>query len=604
MTRFHISEYFLNDVDDQPPFYKGLLSYGIAPGGRQTRLILAMFLISVFALLVTPVVVLEDKKAVQSSDIIAKVENGAGAQFKELLTTKFNLMLNATERYSAIVLINGSNVVAKDANGNLIANGVAGKDDTFIIQSAIDHFSSGNAIIYISSGTYYITSTLILSHDGIAIRGAGGSIFGGSARTTLIQDANCNVIECIGTFQNNGEGHHNQISISDLLIKNDGNHTGIGINAGAINGLWIERVGFDKLTGGAIYAREIFNGCVTWCDVHFCGSAANRRASIYFGISGPNSTLIGSNYTVSKNTGIKIAFNLHEVDQYRGLECVMLESSEVFSNWYEGAVLEANKYPTDAYIYGEFVDTQIHNNYITFYNVGQAADATGICLTGWFSSVYDNTITMAGIGIVAESNYPNIHDNIIHECKYDGIVANASIVHGNQFGKITNNWIGFAESIGYNAIYVEDTNNWIIGNNTIIEYTKGITLTNASYCSVQNNRIQNDTTNRSDIGIDEVGTSDNNIISNNQLKSLKYPIIKAGPHTVCRYNQGYATENKGLSTGTGKEQTIAHGLVAVPSKVVVVPTIKGVIVSGVWADAKNIYCSVTRGKPFNWSAEV
>ena len=63
-------------------------------------------------------------------------------------------------------------------------------------------------------------------------------------------------------------------------------------------------------------------------------------------------------------------------------------------------------------------------------------------------------------------------------------------------------------------------------------------------------------------------------------------------------------KNSGSSTGTGAEQTIAHGLVAAPNKVVITPTVAGTTVAGWWADDANIYVTVTNGKTYNWSAEI
>ena len=67
---------------------------------------------------------------------------------------------------------------------------------------------------------------------------------------------------------------------------------------------------------------------------------------------------------------------------------------------------------------------------------------------------------------------------------------------------------------------------------------------------------------------------------------------------------GLNNKSSGSSTGTGAEQTIAHGLIAAPSKVVIVPTVTDGLVVKVWADTANIYPTVTSGKAFNWSAEV
>lgn len=69
-------------------------------------------------------------------------------------------------------------------------------------------------------------------------------------------------------------------------------------------------------------------------------------------------------------------------------------------------------------------------------------------------------------------------------------------------------------------------------------------------------------------------------------------------------NVGYVTENSGNSTGTGAEQTIPHGLVGTPNNVVIIPTASGATVSGLYANATNIYVTVTSGKTYNWYASL
>lgn len=70
--------------------------------------------------------------------------------------------------------------------------------------------------------------------------------------------------------------------------------------------------------------------------------------------------------------------------------------------------------------------------------------------------------------------------------------------------------------------------------------------------------------------------------------------------------------NRGDSTGTGSEQTIAHGLGTVPKRVYAYPTEDPAGTVFTWkapiseggADATNIYITVTSGKDFTWIAEV
>lgn len=67
----------------------------------------------------------------------------------------------------------------------------------------------------------------------------------------------------------------------------------------------------------------------------------------------------------------------------------------------------------------------------------------------------------------------------------------------------------------------------------------------------------------------------------------------------------YITENSGTSSGTGSEQTIAHGLSATPNRVYLTPSASGITVinENKAADATNIYPIVTSGKAYYWKAE-
>ena len=68
----------------------------------------------------------------------------------------------------------------------------------------------------------------------------------------------------------------------------------------------------------------------------------------------------------------------------------------------------------------------------------------------------------------------------------------------------------------------------------------------------------------------------------------------------------YADYARGTSSGTGSEQTIAHGLSAKPTAVKIYPTEDpaGTVIA--WgspsADTTNIYPIVTSGKDYTWEA--
>jgi hypothetical protein len=74
--------------------------------------------------------------------------------------------------YDAMVFIEGTSVIAVDSNGSVISRGVAGTDDTTVIQAAIDSVTAGT--VYISSGTYYFS--YIYLHSDIRLVGTKGTV--------------------------------------------------------------------------------------------------------------------------------------------------------------------------------------------------------------------------------------------------------------------------------------------------------------------------------------------------------------------------------------------------------------------------------------------
>ena len=85
--------------------------------------------------------------------------------------------------------------------------------------------------------------------------------------------------------------------------------------------------------------------------------------------------------------------------------------------------------------------------------------------------------------------------------------------------------------------------------------------------------------------------------------------FKIGDGSTAWTSLAYSGErkNSGTSTGTGSEQTIAHGLGAAPKRVEAYPTEDPAGTVFVWGtpgkDATNIYITVTSGKDYTWIAE-
>lgn len=80
----------------------------------------------------------------------------------------------------------------------------------------------------------------------------------------------------------------------------------------------------------------------------------------------------------------------------------------------------------------------------------------------------------------------------------------------------------------------------------------------------------------------------------------------AGATVIHVGTKGAGTANKGTSTGTGSQQTIAHLLAAIPTDVTLSEYNTGAAVpyQSAAADATNIYVTATNAKTYTWRAEV
>jgi hypothetical protein len=89
--------------------------------------------------------------------------------------------LELKKPYDAMVFIKGSEVIAVDSEGTKIASGTAGTDDATVIQAAIDTITCpggpygpvGGGSIYVSSGEYHLSSSLIIDTSYVTFRGDG-----------------------------------------------------------------------------------------------------------------------------------------------------------------------------------------------------------------------------------------------------------------------------------------------------------------------------------------------------------------------------------------------------------------------------------------------
>lgn len=101
-------------------------------------------------------------------------------------------------------------------------------------------------------------------------------------------------------------------------------------------------------------------------------------------------------------------------------------------------------------------------------------------------------------------------------------------------------------------------------------------------------------------------TAKNNIVAyNNVYNNNGTNIFDAGTDTEYYGNFGWVTENTGSSTGTGAQQTIAHGLDVTPIDVILWDIETGSLpYQSAAADATNIYITASINDDYGWKAEI
>lgn len=399
--------------------------------------------------------------------------------------------------YDAMVYKDGTNVFAIDDQGNIIKRGIAGTDDTEVIQSAIDYLPE-NGVLSFHKGNYVITSTISrLTHFSIEGNGAvmdmrtlddycfdlGNPLSLGSTRNVkpFIRD-----IVFYGDIVNTSSW---AIRISNLAYYYINNikirllYNGIKLNG-------VSYTNIDEVRGAIYY------GTVIEVASLYVGGTPYRCNSV---------TIKNCENSASHAYGVKI---LCTGDSYTQPQHVIVQNC-----WFEN---------TGCGIYSEGQGVVIDNN-----NMLTTSGGVGIHLkynSGTFHSseetiISKNKISASGAGcscIILETPYrQNITNNILYSSPgnvinirtnnaqgliiegnyiiisstgvgiYNEKEITRSIINGNTFyGSTSSTLVGTSisgtDDIRYNSI----CNNLIIGNEYFINNTS------TTYCGIFGNNLK------------------------------------------------------------------------------------------------------------------
>lgn len=181
--------------------------------------------------------------------------------------------------------------------------------------------------------------------------------------------------------------------------------------------------------------------------------------------------------------------------------------------------------------------------------------------------------------------YEQVFQSVIAGCYFDWspTIAHIEITKFSNRNTI----MGCCLNHGTVGILLKSGFNTIIANN-IHKGGEGIRLENADRCVVHGNNIEG----VDDYGIYLVGGASENVVEANKITACGKGIyarydasnnviifndcwnnavnydIHSNAVRICKFNNGYATENSGVATGLSNGAYIAHGLADVPSVVV------------------------------------
>lgn len=194
---------------------------------------------------------------------------------------------------------------------------------------------------------------------------------------------------------------------------------------------------------------------------------------------------------------------------------------------------------------------------------------------------------------------------------FAGNTFNRSARHGLYIEGTDNNVSGnfFNDNTGAGlCLLAAGSYNNIIGNHFYNNggygggHDEGIEI-NGDYNTIVGNKFRKGASQLYAIRI--MAGGDYNFISENDFRDggITAAINNAGANNIIRYNAGYITENKGKSTGTGAQQTIAHGLNITPTYVLLTDEDSGANpYQSAACDATNIYITAVNTKKWQWMA--
>ena len=449
----------------------------------------------------------------------------------------------------------------------------SGSNPTTVINNTINDLTSGSIIVFKDSlnltspinpkGNSYI----ILDGNNVCIT------YVGLSATIFAEDCTYTTIKNFNIYASGSDSLAYGIWLHDCSYCNVENNIVDNIPSA---GIWIQS------TSNIVNGIHVLNNRVTTCGlggISGFGIGFNDNS----GSGGYN--LIQGNYVENTFTsGIKL-YSLND-------------NSKIINN----TIIN----PSHGGIHGYGINEYGSNNCLIEGNIINCLDGSsgsGIGINGVNVVVNDNEIfnsLLYGISITTGSNGCIVTNNLISGSNSEGINA-------NMVSLCTVDMNTIIQPAAYSIELISISGSSCSNNKILNSTSRGIVLQDSVKTLIANNVAHIST-----YGCIETGTSDYNLIVDNNFTSiLNFGLLITGSNTIARNNMGnnsnYICENKGYTTINNSSGSFAHGLRDMPTSVIM--TTSGSIPlelswlpsgsTGVW-----VYHNGTPPVGVYWKAEV
>lgn len=509
--------------------------------------------------------------------------------------------------YSAIIFMDGDMCVAEDNVGNVISEQAKSDYVSNVIQAAADKVGQGRIFVKKQSESYVIKS-------GVTLPTKTSFVSDGAKLDLTNLDSLFLTIGSEGVLEENLA--HVEISGFYLLGDTTNLNTKFLKATNVPRVLSISNINHDLINNlievrGASYSARIsnVNGSRlkgTWIKF----SAFDVESTTYV----PNACSIShcelSNYSndTSASTGITILSSPTKPIDGIQISNVWIEQLQtlIYNEGFATRITNCPYLKTNTNtgfviknIKSGSISTSAKRLYVSGCYILPLANGTGIYTTGDLISVFGNQLATGDnakelIKIDAEFSEGNIIGNTLKAGTNASYAALNSV--NDYYAIISDNYFNcdrpcITGKIPFSLV----SSNQFWGNDS---YTT-LKDIDGEFCSIGNNFFYN--------GLYWLNSplSTYALVQNNKIKSVINVAPTIGANSTIRYNDGYLTEKKGSSSGTGAQQTIAHGLNGTPTLVMLGDIDQNAApYQSAAADATNIYVTAGNGLDWWWKAEV